>query len=54
MGFDLTAANILPHGADEFFRIFARFEFALKMAGYVQHPPGQLRLHLRRHGQQPY
>jgi len=33
---DLKAANQLPPRSDEFFRIFARFEFALKMAGYCQ------------------
>lgn len=34
MAIDLGAANQLPQRADEFFRIFARFEFALKMAGF--------------------
>lgn len=34
MAIDLSAANQLPPRADEFFRIFARFEFALKMAGF--------------------
>ena len=36
MAVDLRAANQLPPRSDEFFRIFARFEFALKMAGYCQ------------------
>ncbi|TCL62527.1 hypothetical protein [Rhizobium sp. BK251] len=36
MSVDLTAANNLPPGADELFRIFARFEFALKMVGYAK------------------
>ncbi|MCA1869721.1 hypothetical protein HW571_29420 [Agrobacterium genomosp. 3] len=36
MAVDLKAANLLPPRSDEFFRIFARFEFALKMAGYCQ------------------
>lgn len=36
MTVDLTAANDLPPRADELFRIFARFEFALKMAGYAK------------------
>ncbi|GCA52812.1 hypothetical protein GOA99_22845 [Sinorhizobium meliloti] len=31
---DLSAANNLPPRNDELFRIYARFEFALKMAGY--------------------
>lgn len=31
---DLTEANLLPLRSDELFRIYARFEFALKMAGY--------------------
>lgn len=36
MSVDLTAANQLPPRADELFRIFARFEFALKMSGYAK------------------
>ncbi|NKK01234.1 hypothetical protein GFL63_21000 [Rhizobium leguminosarum bv. viciae] len=36
MGVDLTAANALPRQANKLFRIFARFEFALKMAGYAE------------------
>jgi len=33
---DLSAANKLPPRADDLFRIFARFEFALKMAGLAK------------------
>lgn len=33
---DLTATNRLPPLANQLFRIFARFEFALKMAGFVR------------------
>ena len=33
---DLSAANKLPPRADELFRIFSRFEFALKMAGLAK------------------
>lgn len=36
MSVDLKAANQLPPRSDELFRIFARFEFALKMAGYCR------------------
>ncbi len=36
MTVDLTAANRLPPLANKLFRIFARFEFALKMAGFVE------------------
>ena len=32
----VDAANALPERSDELFRIFARFEFALKMAGYCE------------------
>ncbi|TIQ62003.1 MAG: hypothetical protein E5X41_30620 [Mesorhizobium sp.] len=39
MPVDLTAANQLPPKSDELFRIFARFEFALKMAGFTSPKP---------------
>jgi len=42
MAVDLTAANALPRQANKLFRIFARFEFALKMAGYAEMKKGKL------------
>jgi hypothetical protein len=36
MTLDLTAANTLPARSDELFRIYSRFEFALKMARYCK------------------
>jgi hypothetical protein len=36
MSISLDAANALPDRSDELFRIFARFEFALKMAGFCK------------------
>jgi hypothetical protein len=42
MTVDMTAANNLPPRADELFRIFARFEFALKMSGYAKMGNGKV------------
>ncbi|KAB2684399.1 hypothetical protein [Brucella tritici] len=44
MSVDVTAANNLPPRADELFRIFARFEFALKMAGYAKMDHGMVKI----------
>jgi len=35
MAIDLTEANTLPPLSNKLFRIFARFEFSLKMAGFA-------------------
>ncbi len=44
MGVDVTAAENLPPRADELFRIFARFEFALKMVGYATMSRGMVKI----------
>lgn len=47
MTIDLYAANRLPPRADKLFRIFARFEFALKMAGYASMSGRLVKIHWR-------
>jgi hypothetical protein len=44
MAVDLTAANTLPPLANKVFRVFARFEFALKMAGYAEMRRGKVEI----------
>ncbi|ASY74358.1 MULTISPECIES: hypothetical protein [Sinorhizobium/Ensifer group] len=44
MTVDLTAANNLPPRSDELFRIFARFELALKMARYCRDVKGSVEI----------
>lgn len=42
MSVDLAAANTLPPLSYKLFKIFARFEFALKMAGYAAMSRGKV------------
>ncbi|MGO4352615.1 hypothetical protein AB4Z25_11840 [Rhizobium sp. RAF36] len=44
MAIDLTAANALPPLSNKLFRIFARFEFALKMAGFAEMRRGKVEI----------
>lgn len=39
---DMTAANDVPEGAHEFFRIFSRFEYALKACGFAKANKGDV------------
>lgn len=44
MSVDVAAADNLPPRAEELFRIFARFEFALKMVGYATMNRGMVKI----------
>lgn len=53
MAVDLRAANALPPLANKLFRVFARFEFALKMAGFADDHRGKVEVSWDRFANSP-